>query len=503
MKDNNLKNVRPALTAGQYYPAAPALLEERIAGFLDSVAAVENPGAVRAIMAPHAGLDYSGRVAASAYKLLSGRKIKTAVIICNSHSSYFPGVAIDEHDGWETPLGTVAVDQELARKLAAASAAINFNDEPFVAPDQTLEIQLPFLQTVLADGFKIVPIFFGNQGDESYKELARALKENLSADDLVVISTDMSHYPAYEDANRIDRQTLEIIKAADTSALEKHIADTESRHIPAEQTLLCGIDGVKTGLELYKLAGWGEIKILSYANSGDIAIGDKESVVGYGAVAFYETTTNNEQQTTNSKQTAGTEDRFDNLLNMKQQKELLDIARKTVEAFVTTGKIPEFKVEDERLNLQEGAFVTLHKDGQLRGCIGQIMPGDQPLWQVVRDMAAAACAEDNRFQPVSKDELEKLTYEISVLSAPELIADWQKIELGKHGVIVRQGVHSGVFLPQVAAETGWSREEFLSQLCFQKAGLAPDCYRDKDTELRIFTAQVLGETHEKNEEIRK
>jgi AmmeMemoRadiSam system protein A len=106
-------------------------------------------------------------------------------------------------------------------------------------------------------------------------------------------------------------------------------------------------------------------------------------------------------------------------------------------------------------------------------------------------MAVAACSEDDRFHPVSVDELDKLEYEISVLSRPEKIDDWRKIELGKHGVIVRQGRRGGVFLPQVATETGWTLENFLSQLCYQKAGLSPDCYKDPNTEIKIFTAQVF------------
>ncbi|MDO8667740.1 MAG: AmmeMemoRadiSam system protein A [bacterium] len=178
-------------------------------------------------------------------------------------------------------------------------------------------------------------------------------------------------------------------------------------------------------------------------------------------------------------------------LNDSEQKILLKIARETVESFARDGKILDFKVTDERLKQKQGAFVTLNKNGRLRGCIGQIVPSDEPLWQVVRDMAVAACSEDGRFSSVSKDELSKLEYEISVLSAPEPISDWRKIELGKHGVILGQSGNRGVFLPQVATETGWSLEEFLSQLCWQKAGLEPSCYKDKNMEIQVFTAQVI------------
>ena len=110
-------------------------------------------------------------------------------------------------------------------------------------------------------------------------------------------------------------------------------------------------------------------------------------------------------------------------------------------------------------------------------------------------MAVSASTEDPRFPPVGKNELEKLEYEISILSAPKRIDDWQKIEMGKHGVIIKRGYQSGVFLPQVATETDWDKETFLSELCAQKAGLQPNCYKDKATEIQIFTAQVFGENN--------
>ncbi|MBU4319369.1 MAG: AmmeMemoRadiSam system protein A [Proteobacteria bacterium] len=182
------------------------------------------------------------------------------------------------------------------------------------------------------------------------------------------------------------------------------------------------------------------------------------------------------------------------ILNKKQQQELLKIARASVEGYIRSGSAAKFSISDDRLKVKEGAFVTLRKDGKLRGCIGQIIPSGKALWQVVRDMAVAAAVEDNRFLPVRAEELEELKYEISVLSAPRKINNWQGIELGKHGVIIKKGLRSGVFLPQVADETGWSKEEFLAQLCCQKAGLSADCYKnDANVELKIFTAQVFSE----------
>ncbi len=179
------------------------------------------------------------------------------------------------------------------------------------------------------------------------------------------------------------------------------------------------------------------------------------------------------------------------VLNKSQQDELLRIARESVEAYVREGKVLDFEVEDNRLKEKQGAFVTLHKDGDLRGCIGQIEPNEKPLWEVVRDIGISAATKDIRFEPVDSKELGELEYEVSVLSVPEKINSWRDIELGRHGVIIKKKNRSGVFLPQVAMDTGWNIDEFLGELCSQKAGLKRDCYKDGDVELYTFTAQVF------------
>jgi AmmeMemoRadiSam system protein A len=186
-------------------------------------------------------------------------------------------------------------------------------------------------------------------------------------------------------------------------------------------------------------------------------------------------------------------------LNKKQKEILLKIARDSVFNFIKFNKIYEPIVKDERLKKTEGAFVSIYNKEELRGCIGRIISDNKALCEIVRDMAIAACFEDFRFKPVSEEELDFLRFEISVLSVPKLIDNWKKIKLGKHGVIIKKGSRSGVFLPQVAYDTGWSLEEFLSQLCLQKTGLAEDAYKnDKEAELYIFKAQVFRNRKFKN-----
>lgn len=175
-----------------------------------------------------------------------------------------------------------------------------------------------------------------------------------------------------------------------------------------------------------------------------------------------------------------------------QKKYLLTLARETIAQYLKEHKIGAAKSADAALNAPCGVFVTLHEQGELRGCIGN-MTAAQPLVESVRDMAIASATEDPRFAPLRLAELAHVDIEISVLSPLEKVRSADDIVLGKHGVVVKKGFSSGVFLPQVALETRWSKEEFLSYLCLHKAGIPADSWKDPRTELYVFTAEVFGE----------
>jgi AmmeMemoRadiSam system protein A len=180
------------------------------------------------------------------------------------------------------------------------------------------------------------------------------------------------------------------------------------------------------------------------------------------------------------------------MLNKAQRKRLLEIARNSIEAYLKTNKKMELTETDPLLLKEMGAFVTLHKHGELAGCIGSLL-GKQPLYLTVRDMAVEAAVDDPRFSPVTLQELKDIEIEISALTPLKRIESADEIKMGTHGVLLRRGFNSGVFLPQVAAETGWSKEEFLSNLCSHKAGLPALAWKDKSTEIYIFTAEVFSE----------
>ncbi len=486
---NRDANVRRAAVAGKFYPRDRATLEN----YVDTLLLQANPPAIkdpiRAIMVPHAGYVFSGPVAAYAYKELEGRDISTVILIGNSHHHYFNGIAVYAKGAFETPLGLVPVDETLAAKLLAADPAII--DRPDIHEgDHVLEVQLPFLQRILKD-FKIVPILFSGDSPELARKLARILPPFLNDKTLIVASTDMSHYPPYADATASDQKTLDAILTGKMDDLDATLKTLDTEHVPQAETFLCSPSGVRVAMLLAQSSGNISPVLLKYANSGDSPAGDKTRVVGYGAVAFI------------AKQAAGPaappapgEEKKSaadkEKITSSEKEELLKIARSTVESYVRTGKIPEFSPASPALKQPLGAFVTLKENGQLRGCIGRFDPSG-PLYLTIQQMAVSAASQDPRFRPVGSNELGRLEYEISVLSPLRKVRAADEITLGEHGVQVSKGFHHGVFLPQVATETGWSKDAFLSELCSQKAGLPRDCWKDPAVSLQIFTADVFSE----------
>ena len=466
------KIVREPEVAGQFYPADKNQLSAIVDRLLKKASLPEIKGEVIALIAPHAGYQFSGEVAAHTFKTLEGEQVNTVIIIGNSHHERFDGISVFPKGIYKTPLGEVKIDSDLAQKIIQESDRISFKESAHKL-EHSIEVEIPFLQKTL-NHFKIVPILFGNSQKDDWKILGDAILKHIKGKNIILVaSSDLSHYPPYEVAKYADKKTIDAISTGDIEHLEKTIEELQQENLPNTVTFACGIDAIKTAIYVAKKLGADEIKLLKYANSGDFQ-GDKNRVVGYSAIGFFAK-------------------RRDNLLNREEQAKLLQIARESVETFIKEGKIPEFSEDNPMLNQKLGAFVTIKKHGKLRGCIGEFSPTKEPLYKVVSKMAIAAATKDIRFSPVQEEELDELEYEVSVLSEPQKIDNWKKIELGKHGVIIRQGLNQGVFLPQVADETGWSLEKFLSELCSQKAGLSLDCYKDKNTEIYIFTAQVFSE----------
>ncbi|MFB3779024.1 MAG: AmmeMemoRadiSam system protein B [Bryobacteraceae bacterium] len=467
---------RPAANAGAFYPADPRELASMIDGFLARAKPPEIKDVV-ALVAPHAGYVYSGGVAAHSYALLKGRKVERVVIISPSHVESFPFSAIYDGAAYSTPLGQVAVDTAFAARLAKSSKLIQISGRGHNPgrdrAEHAVEVQVPFLQRVLGQ-FKIVPIVMGGQDYEACRALGLALAKNIQGPDTVIVaSSDLSHYHPYDEAAKMDRKTLRAIEEWDYFSMLRNF---EERVWEA-----CGGGPIVAAMIAAERLGARQAKLLAYANSGDTA-GDRSRVVGYGAVAIYR-----------SAGAAAAEQRF--TLGEAERQELFHIARSSVEYAVKNHKMPgDPGTKLETLAQERGAFVTLKEHGELRGCIGYSAPL-KPLALTVRDVAAFAAVNDSRFQPVSAQELGLLEYEISVLSPLRHVLDVNEIQVGKHGLVMKQGRREGLLLPQVPVEQGWDRETFLEQTCV-KAGLLRDCWKDERTDIFSFTALVLEEHKE-------
>ena len=457
------KMVREPSVAGSFYPADKDSLAKMIDRLLAGVPKLERKGEIIGAVVPHAGYPYSGGTAAYLFSYISKMPFKTVVLIGPSHYMYFRGIAVYGEGKWKTPLGEVEVDSALAHKIIEKNPIIR--DEPEAHKrEHSLEVEIPFLQKVLRD-FKIVPIMMGDHDYKTCEVLAHSIAEAVRGreDVLLLASSDLYHGYSYEECNRIDKKTLSFIEKLDPEGLSSALEKREAQ--------ACGGGPIVAVMLASKLLGANKGEVLFHTNSNDV-IGERGGyVVGYSADIFYKT------------QPRG--------LNKREKEELLRIARVSIEKRVKGERLPEFTPFTERLNLPQGVFVTIKENHQLRGCIGYITP-IKPLYQAVSEMAIAAATSDPRFPPLQPSELKRISIEITVLSPLKKIENPEEIEVGKHGIVIKRGPYQGLLLPQVATEEGWDRETFLAHTCL-KAGLPMDAWREKGTEIYIFTGEVFGE----------
>lgn len=466
-------SVRAPAVMGMFYPSAASALRDQIQSCLDKVDVRGAAGDLIAIIVPHAGYSYSAPVAAYAYRQVQGRSYDTVVVIGPSHRFPFSGVALSGTGQWLTPLGQVEVDRAATAAISKSYQAAQVLDTVH-EPEHSVEVQLPFLQVALGQ-FKLVPMLMADFSDDNCRGLAGVLADWAKGKSvLLVASSDMSHYPSYDDAVRVDRETLKAIETMDAAQVTRTTKRLMSEGVPGLSTCLCGEGPVKTVLMAAKMLGADRAQVLKYANSGDVPRGPKAGVVGYGAVALYRSKSPPRE----------------GALTWDQQQRLLAIARRAIEEYVKTGRQCEVSETDPVLRRPGAAFVTLRKSGALRGCIGSLEP-TKALVEDVRDRAIMAAVADPRFPPVRGDELGELEVEVSVLSPLVRVASADEIDISKHGVMVVSGVRRGVFLPQVAQETGWTREVLLTHLCEEKAGLPGDAWKT-GAELYVFTVQAFS-----------
>jgi len=482
-QDAAQQKVRLAGVAGAFYPEDPAALTAMMDGMLAKVSMPPVEGKILAVAAPHAGYQYSGPVAAYTYAAVRGHNFTRVVVIAPSHYEAFDFTSVYDGDGYGTPLGVVPVDKEFVHKLIKMNPSIRLSERGHTPTAQgaehALEDQLPWLQHVLGK-FTLVPIVMGDQSYESSRALGVALAKLLQKEEgaagqastgetLIVASSDLSHFHTYDEAERIDHATLGAIESWDYLSM--------SRNFSTRVWEACGGGPIVAAMIAAERMGANQARVLRYANSGDVTA-DRSRVVGYSADIFVKADVGKEAEAPYS-------------LNEKEKAQLLDLAHKSVESAVQNRFYTPESTTDSVLNQERGAFVTLKEGGGLRGCIGMTAP-TQSLYLTVRDTAMWAALRDPRFQPVAVSELSQLQYEISVLSPLRRVGDVREIQVGTHGLLMKNGDREGLLLPQVPVEQHWDRTTFLQQTCV-KAGMPPDCWKDENTDIFSFTAVVFND----------
>lgn len=473
-------NDRRPYAAGRFYSDDKATLIKDVATLFDNCTKVDAPGEAVAIVVPHAGYVFSGEIAASAFRTTPSKgKYRNIFIIGSSHVAAFNGASVYSIGDYLTPMGRAVVNKEITNKLISASPLFRF-PASFHDNDHNIEVQIPLIQHYYEDSPTIVPIIIGTDNRAIIKELALVLKEWFTPDNLFVISSDFSHYPTYDEANKVDALTANAFLSGDPNLFVSVIADNSRRGVKNLATSMCGWTSGLLLLEL--IAGDNSLSMIKvdYCNSGDSPYGEKDEVVGYNAIGVYADVTVKDDNETG-------------LSFSKEDKSLLfRIARESIEATLAGREVEPIKEDQVPPTLKNnyGAFVTLKIGDDLRGCIGQFVSND-PLFEAVQQSAVASAFEDPRFESLTEAEYKKVSIEITVIGPMKRINDIGEISLGMHGIYIKKGSRAGTMLPQVAIENGWDVEEFLSYTSKYKAGIGSDGW--KTAEIYVYEGLVLDE----------
>ena len=423
--------IREAVVAGQFYPGSPVRLKEMIAGMVNDKAIKED---IIGLISPHAGYIYSGSVAGAA---ISRIKFKdTFIIMGPNHTGLGKPFSIMTEGNWQTPLGDIKIDSELGKRILVSSRYLE-EDHNAHRFEHSVEVQLPFLQ-YFNDSFKLVPIVLSHASGAIYKEIGREIAtavRELKREVVIIASSDMTHYEPQESANRKDKYAIEAILNLNEDELLRRIEELN--------ITMCGYAPAVSLIAAAKELGANKAELAKYQTSGDTS-GDYSSVVGYAGV----------------------------IIKAAEMSPLVRLAKEAVETYVKEDSIipPPDRLTPE-MKKQAGTFVSLHKLGQLRGCIGTLEPTQENVAQEVIFNAISSATRDPRFPPVTAKELEDLEYSVDVLTEPKLVKDKGKLNPKKHGIIVESGSRKGLLLPDL---DGVDTVEQQINICRKKAGIYPE-----------------------------
>ncbi len=472
------ETTRPYLRSGNWYPQGKKLLELKVKKLLKEAGTKNRDKNIVGIISPHAGIEWSGSCAASVYASLDVENIDKVFMLGVSHRGAFGGGLCSAFEYYATPLGRIKIDKTITKRLLFhRDFSTNINLEIY---EHSIENQLPFVQIIFGKKrYRIIPILFGRLQKSNFTRLAKLISKFVDEKSLIIASSDFTHYGKSYRYLPFRKKISLNIRLLDFGIL-KYITDLNFNgylnFYKKTGITMCGISPVGILINILK-GNRVKGKVVNYYRSGD-KTGDFSMSVSYASILFF-----TEPDEKNQKS-----------LTIIEKKTLLKIARDAVSSYCRgkniRGSKNKFKITKNLRNVR-GVFVTLKKKGRLRGCIGTLK-GSLPLYESVSEMAVSSASRDPRFRPVTSRELKNLSFEISVMTPLKPIKDFRMIRLGVDGVVIKRGMFSAVYLPQVATETGWSLNKFLQNLCM-KAGLKKNAYKLPGTRFYIFQAEIFGE----------
>ncbi|MEA3275601.1 MAG: AmmeMemoRadiSam system protein B [Pseudomonadota bacterium] len=482
------ERVREAALAGAWYPGDAQQLAEYVDGLFDAVEVSPPEAPVRALIAPHAGYLYSGKTAAEAFARVKGSTYARVIVLAPSHRSGFRGLSIADVEAYETPLGRIPLDATAVNELRKSDLV---TADPIAhAREHAIEIELPLLQRALAPGWQLVPVLVGELEAEEYPAVADLLRPLADESTLVVVSSDFTHYGPRFDFTPfpLDEGTPDKIRGLDNQIIERILAADGPGLLDVQAQTGITVCGYRPlALLLHLLPADARIEQIAYAISGELT-GDWGSSVSYvgmvvtspgsldaigGAVEPEQGATDPPIDEVDLRLLHGLAVLGVEYAVLGPSEERTSDIRRAVEAL------------PHHLRAQAGAFVTLWREGHLRGCMGYLEPR-QALYRAVLENGFSAAYKDMRFRPVEPAELADLQIEVSALSPPRAIESYEELRVEEQGVILRMGIREALYLPEVARREGWTREETLSHLA-RKAGLPADAWRD-GASLEVFSS---------------
>lgn len=505
-KDQPTPIVQSSVLQPGWYPTEPNQLTNELKTYFDLAqtyfSTAIDAHAVKALIVPHAGYYFSGLCAATAYQTLINHADKhkknnhytRVIILAPSHTSFFNGVSLPSYTVYRTALGDIPVDVETIKALR--------NHELFRGSSEAhdkehaIEVQLPFLQHTLTD-FSIVPLIVGHLRDDRPFVIAKELKKYIDDRTLIVISSDFVHQGKSFEYQPFSKDIIDMTRYIDSLAVQSLCLQSYSAfETMLKQTgaTICGQEALKILLALceQRALGTTDGHLCCYYTSTHIGRARQENPVVIDIPQLFQPIPDEQAQASVSYVglvlAKPVHNKLQDLLTGYEKKSLLAMVKNVITNDLTpeADKKPDHllaPIISTNLDAHVGAFVTLHKQGQLRGCIGNII-SPQPLYKTVMSMARAAAFNDTRFSPVASDEINQLAIDITILSQPTHVNSYRDIVLGKHGIILQkydiQGrmTNSSVFLPQVPLGQGWNLQTTLEQLSL-KAGLGRDSWTER------------------------